>query len=217
MTIREAVEAISIGNCKLYAERYYATGKYSDSPHFTGSYFERIGEADNPPTHFSGVDLLAPAMLSVPVPGEAAIGILATEAGQFNALLKDIPEDLALESATEDEFRTHLGKGSPTHRLWDALRRNGKTQTRWGVGPTTASKIMARKRPHLIPIEDSIVARVIGRRKESAWEPWWEALREDSFLTDRAAIIRDAANRPELSTLRALDVALWMHGKYPNR
>lgn len=81
------------------------------------------------------------------------------------------------------------------------------------MGETVASKIMARKRPHLIPIDDSVVTRVIGRGRKSSWRMRWMELREDSYLIDRAEEIRAHVDRRALSTLRALDFVLWRYGK----
>ncbi|MCT2260552.1 DUF6308 family protein [Brachybacterium muris] len=97
--------------------------------------------------------------------------------------------------------------------LWDLLRRNDPEEAWWGVGETVASKIMARKRPHLIPIDDSVVTRVIGRGRKSSWRMRWMELREDSYLIDRAEEIRAHVDRRALSTLRALDFVLWRYGK----
>ena len=74
---------------------------------------------------------------------------------------------------------------------------------------------MARKRPHLIPIEDSVVNRVIGLgRGGDSWRLWWEAFQaEGDYLEERATKLRAAIGRPELSTLRVFDVMLWMWGK----
>jgi len=35
----------------------------------------------------------------------------------------------------------------------------------------------------------------------------------DTYLTERAVEIKESGGRPDLSTLRALDIVLWMHGK----
>lgn len=69
---------------------------------------------------------------------------------------------------------------------------------------------MARKRPHLIPIEDSVVDHVTQRGKRDSWEMWWQAFWEGGgYLEARADQIRAAVDRPDLSTLRVFDVMLW--------
>lgn len=84
---------------------------------------------------------------------------------------------------------------------------------KWGIGPTRASKIMAWKRPHLIPINDRVIREVIDKRpSESDWELWWDALTFDDYLENHAQELRESIDQPELSTLRVLDVLLWMSG-----
>lgn len=73
---------------------------------------------------------------------------------------------------------------------------------------------MARKRPHFIPIEDSVVNRVIGLGRGDSWRLWWETFQaEGVYLEERATKLRAEIGRPKLSTLRVFDVMLWMWGK----
>lgn len=148
------------------------------------------------------------------MPIKAGIGLLGEFAGEIRECLKDIPNDRSLAELSDDEYRTILGEGSPAWRLWDIIRANGREK--WGVGSTRASKLMARKRPRLIPIEDSVVNRVIGFKGGDSWWLWREALTGNKDKVERmAAVVRRAAGRHDLTTLRALDVALWMKGKRP--
>ena len=82
------------------------------------------------------------------------------------------------------------------------------------TGPTTASKLLARKRPRLRPIYDSVVAAVTGTR-DRQWEPLREGLRADGgALHHRLLRLREAAELPpEVSALRVLDVVAWMDGR----
>src|SRR5699024_6021951 len=101
------------------------------------------------------------------------------------------------------------GPNSAAMQLWSILFRQHK------VGVTRASKILARKRPHLIPIYDSVVKRGIEQQhSDNEWRLWWEALTIDDYLENRAEHLRQAIDRPELSTLRVLDVLLWYSGTY---
>lgn len=151
--------------------------------------------------------------MSVDGPAQAGIAILGNEASTFNGLLQQTP-NVVLNSLSEDEFDEHLGRCSAVLQLWDLLRRNRPGDSRWGLGPTTTSKIMARKRPGLIPIEDSVVNDVIGLGRGDSWRLWWEAFNaEGDYLESRAAELRNEIGRPDLSTLRVFDVMLWMWGK----
>jgi Family of unknown function (DUF6308) len=78
---------------------------------------------------------------------------------------------------------------------------------------------MARKRPRLIPIKDSVVDKALGRRKRNFWEYLRGALTPE-VRSQLESIYTRARNGPSdvpnhLSELRVLDIAIWMpmHGK----
>ena len=215
MSIRNAVTAISPENAKRYAEAYFAPDpRFPGVGIFTGSHFESLGADQNLPNQITASDLLAVGTLSVNVPARANIALLGELSEEISGLLAQIPADIRMgELRDEPSFNDHLGPDSPAHALWDLLRRNAEDESRWDVGPTIASKIMARKRPHLIPIEDSVVNRVIGRGKQNSWCLWWEALVADEYLEERASEVREHISRPQLSTLRTHDIVLWSSGR----
>ncbi|MFV9459969.1 DUF6308 family protein [Rhodococcus sp. NM-2] len=77
-----------------------------------------------------------------------------------------------------------------------------------------ATKLIARKRPRLYPIWDSVVGAVLGTER-SHLNPVREARRaDDGALHRRLLSIRKAAGLPEeISALRVFDVIAWMNGK----
>lgn len=177
---------------------------------FEGRLFEPFQAAENAPNRFSAADLLAVSLLGVDVPILAACSILETEAGEFKTLLSKIPFG-PIESLSGPSFEATLGELSPAYELWNLLRRNGDGQRKWGIGPTTASKIMARKRPYLIPIQDSRVDRITARAPhEDSWRCWWTELTSNPDLMARATELKHLTGLRQLSTLRILDVVLWM-------
>lgn len=208
MGILDAIHEVNEDAGIAYLREYYVTKK------FTGSYFESLGARSGFDDSITGADLYALSTLDIKVPVRAGISILEEESTTFNGPLKAIPKELTIGSLSESEFEQHLGAESKALELWNRLRRNGLDEDKWGVGPTTASKIMARKRPHLIPIEDSIVNQVIELGRGDSWRLWWEAFQaEGDYLEERATKLRAEIGRPELSTLRVFDVMLWMWGK----
>jgi hypothetical protein len=82
------------------------------------------------------------------------------------------------------------------------------------MGATTASKIMARKRPHLIPIYDSVVGPLMGLKdSRGQWDLWHEVLTSNTDLPERLKALRTSAGLPDrISELRVMDVVLWMYG-----
>lgn len=210
MGILDAIHHVDEDEGLRLLKRYYL----SDAEYFTGSQFERIGAELRDENVFTPADLYSVATLGVNVPARAGIAILETEGSTFNGLLSEIPVGEEIGSLSELEFERILGPESIAQQLWDLLRRNGQGESKWGIGHTTASKLIARKRPHLIPIEDSVVDRVINRGRGDSWRLWWEAFQhEGDYLEGRADDLRAEIDRPELSTLRVFDVMLWMWGK----
>lgn len=155
-------------------------------------------------------DLIAVSFLSVEIKPQAAIGLLETHAARVSELLDAIPADLDLADA---DIEVLNAPDSPASELWDLVR--GKRHGKWGVGQTTASKILARKRPKLIPIYDSVVGPLMGLKHSGGqWKVWYEALADGNNLSQRLETIRQKSGAPEnLSKLRIMDVALWMDGK----
>ncbi|GAA4513816.1 DUF6308 family protein [Brevibacterium yomogidense] len=209
MSIIEAVRRVSDEQARVWAETYYGRGA-GQTP-YTGAYFEQVGTGTADPNTINSSDLYAASCLAVHIPAPAGVGLLFAYAEDIRTLLSQVPS-CDLREITETEYEDTLGLQSPAQKLWELLR--AAHRDRWGVGPTRASKIFARKRPHLIPIEDSVVNRVIGLGRADSWRVWWEAFQEDGdYLEERAETVRVAASRPNLSSLRALDVMLWMSGR----
>jgi hypothetical protein len=162
---------------------------------FDGGMFDTL--PDNPRDTFSVSDLLAQTMLDVVHQPSALRELLKPG---FSRHLADVRDDLDLWDATDE----HL---APVYRLWDEVKALS------GVGPTKASKLLARKRPRLIPIVDSVVRNSYGLTEhDDSWVALREALK-DRQLRDQIDAIRPAAGlASRVSTLRLLDVAAWMRG-----
>lgn len=134
-------------------------------------------------------------------------------AAYIQKLLADIPTDVKMSRLTAAEAEATLGEGSPAWLLWQELRRTPKT--RWDVGATTASKILARKRPHLNPIWDKVIGAVVGKdTAKGQWLNWHNLFIEDPDLAGRLARIHEISTVPTpLSELRIMDAILWRYGK----
>jgi hypothetical protein len=184
-------------------QRYYATTS-KGAPAYSGSRFEAIAALNTDPYSIGPADFIAAAMLSVDIPAQAAIRLLGPDAAEITDLLKQIPVDCDMIDIDPDELIT----GSAVSKLWSVLRR-GKD----GMGRTRTSKLIAAKRPRLIPIWDSFVEQATGLDTSDYWRQFQSVLTADDhavwkWLTD----VRDLApNVPnEVSNLRILDVLLWM-------
>lgn len=184
-------------------KRYYATTS-KGAPAYSGSQFEVIAGLSPDPYSIGPADFIAAAMLSVDIPAQAAIRLLVRDAAEITDLLKQIPADRDIIDVDRDE----LISGSAASKLWRVLRRGND-----GMGRTRTSKLIAAKRPRLIPIWDSFVEKATGLDTADYWREFRSVLIADDravwkWLTD----VRELApNVPTgVSNLRVLDVLLWM-------
>lgn len=183
--------------------RYY--GDPFGSSTLTGAAFDlwdntktRAADADR----FTADDLVAVTLLSVDTPGAAAIHVLQDGADEIDAMLAAVGPD------------RDLADEPPLPPDWPARRLNRRLRELHGVGPVTASKLLARKRPRLLPVWDAVVAKVTGTEVDQ-WVPLRAALAEDDrALHERLLRLRETAGLPgQVSALRVLDVVCWMEGK----
>jgi hypothetical protein len=188
----------------------YFEGRQDDgcTPLYTGAAFERFasgGDHADVANVFTADDLVAVSMLSVQVPPRAALRILVDDAERLSAYLADVPVDVDLADVDE----TVVGDGSAADRLWWQLYGYP------GVGSVTAGKLLARKRPRLIPVLDGVVRGVLGHSGKGYWLDLHGELRaDDSQLVEQLNRIRHTAGLGEwISTIRVFDVLAWMTGK----
>jgi hypothetical protein len=209
-----AMQEIEDDSAVAYIQKYFED-QPDGRPWFTGSRFETVtgGGGACDVNRITCGDLIAVSMLSVHVPAQAVIGIGEDLAEEIEGLLSQIPSEAKLEEIGAEEFKAWLDVGSPADRLWTLMRQR---QNPWKVGPTTVSKILARKRPHLIPIYDSVVAAKTGLPdSRPQWRRWFDAFQgeEGRDFADRLRRIREHAGTPHLSLIRVLDIVLWMDGR----
>lgn len=174
---------------KRLVEQFFDT----DGP-FAATTFDTL--PDNDRDRFTTTDLLAVTLLDVALPPPSVRSLLETNADKFSGLLANVPDEVDLWSASQEDL-------SHAEALYWALRKLRN------VGRTRASKLMARKRPRLIPVVDSVIIAALN-------------LGDDSWVALRACLsnpeVRDSieASRPDnapaksISTLRLLDAAVWM-------
>ena len=175
-------------------------------PAFTGGRFELLdGGGDQADTcnRFTASDILSIEMLSVYLPPLVALDLLEGALGEkAAALLEQIPTSVSLWDNDAVEL---IRDDGPADGLWRLL------ESQEGVGWVTAGKLLARKRPSLIPVYDDVVRCAFGRPRE-IWKALHNALRQDdgSFMAVLQNLMKRAGIPAEITPLRALDVALWM-------
>jgi hypothetical protein len=179
---------------------------------YSGAYFERIGgggDREDVVNQFTAEDLLAVTMLSVRIEGYHALEILHYQAGTLNHLLSQVPHDLALQ---DPRAATHIAKSGPAWRLWDAICDIEPRPESNRIGPVAAGKLLARKRPLLLPVYDSRIKKVLNRPRID--NQWWRDLHHqlinDPGLTQELDAVRHRAGAGHMSLLRVFDVMCWM-------
>lgn len=175
-------------------------------PRFTGGRFEGLaggGERPGTANIITADDVLAVHFLSVSIPGPVALELIEGPLGRaMSAELAEIPTDVSLGSPAAQPL---VATDGPASRAWVLLDDVA------GVGWVTAGKLMARKRPALVPVYDRVVRCALERPK-GFWMWLHELLQtNDRALERRLLEMRDEAGVPETVTpLRVLDVIVWM-------
>lgn len=170
---------------------------------FTGSRFESFRSDES--FKFTQRDIIAVSMLSVNIPSTATRWILEEGGRVLTDLLRPLPPEISITDAAAD-----LTRDQDAWKLWEAIR------SLHGMGETKTSKLLATKRPLLFPIYDRHVAKALNIHRGGYWQPWQDYMRSEdgktaAYLVNEMAVELDV---PHLSTLRLLDVVIWMqqHG-----
>jgi hypothetical protein len=220
------------------AELRFKTIGLERSQELLGTYvsdFEKFGwplyDQDPSPSTLVGVDLASPALLSYPIKSKYLNEMgRQTREGQepndYNMLFKAMVEFVNTESA---------------EKFWEvprsaiaalAGRESGATvegpsgfakliacldaaQPCTGIRSVAVTKILHRKRPDLVPINDSRVRKFYGVK--NSYPPVFSAIHNDlqdpetfKMLKDLASPYTGLDDRP-MSILRALDIVIWMY------
>jgi Family of unknown function (DUF6308) len=185
-----------------YLQRYYDIYD-GGRPRYTGAHFESMAALNSDPNTIGPADFVAVSMLSANVPPQAAIRILGPDSVIIRELLSKIPANVDIVDIPQ-----MLYPDAPASQLWDVLRRG-----RDGLGPTRTSKLLAAKRPRLLPIWDSFVEQATGLDTIGYWSKFQRVLTADDRRIWRwlGELRSHAPNIPHsIPELRILDVLLWM-------
>ncbi len=169
-------------------------GYFDAASSFGGDTFDSVGTND--PFTIRVDDLLALTMLDVGLKPLAVRAVLGPGQVVLSELLRAIPHDRPLWEATDET----LSAASALFVELDALP---------AVGAVNAGKLMARKRPRLIPVIDKHVITALQAPKGKYWTTVRDALGMDELWAQVEDTLRGSAPS-SVSTLRLLDVAIWM-------
>jgi hypothetical protein len=173
------------------------TAYFDPAGPFAGRSFDQIG--NNPANRITCDDLLAVSLLDIRWDPRAVRELLEGNTARVTSYLARIGTGTALWEATDGELRA-------ADELWPVLC--GLP----GVQDAVASKLLARKRPQMTPITDSVIVTAVGTLGKT-----WPTLRrcfQDSEFRDSIEKLRLCPEADDVSLLRIFDVALWM--RYSN-
>jgi hypothetical protein len=204
------------------AEGYVYSGAAFDTyARATGSQQPCTGHAELPAAvnAVTDSDLIALSLLGIRVTGYQALSITGRLAGKIGDRLAQIPPQARIES---EDASVLLARGGPAWQLWELLRDVTDRRTGKRLGPVAAGKLLARKRPGLIPISDSHTRNAFSRPAPALDVSWWDAVwsaaldqrrsADGMTLWEYLAGLRAPAEVPHLPILRVLDILGWMHG-----
>lgn len=179
---------------------YFAPGAFS------GALFERLADMSSP-YEVSARDIVAVGSLGVNVPPRAADWLLSEGRPALGRHLLSIDPDASIRGDVDMSCK------SAAWQLWDLVRGLD------GVGPTTASKLLAAKRPRLVPIWDRYVVEALRPAPGQYWAGWHKSFAGASGadLVATCEELRAEASVPErVSDLRLMDIVIWMrvHGHH---
>jgi hypothetical protein len=150
-------------------------------------------------------DLYAVEALNVRVPFAVGKELLEGQLGRdVSARLREISTDAELGIRSAGEL---VADGGHADQAWQLL--NNRIE-KTGIGWVIAGKLLARKRPKLIPVYDSIVRCQFGAPKR-VWLKLHDQLAENGGEL-RAALAEVRATvgvDDNVSILRVLDIVLW--------
>lgn len=193
-------------------KRYLAPDSTTGRARYSGAYFERLGGGGDRPEiayQFTAEDLLAVTMLRVRIDGYHALHVLDYQARELSDLLTQIPLGTALQ---DPQAEVLIAKDGPAWKLWQAIRDIKPRPEDRRIGAVAAGKLLARKRPHLLPVYDSCVKKILKRPRTD--NSWWHDLRcqliNDPDLIRQLQSVRARAGANHMSLLRVFDVMCWM-------
>lgn len=162
----------------------------------TGRLFEEFSRL-GAPNEFDANDVAACAALSVPLDG-ATLNRLWLKKAQLDLLLA--------ESAKRDVTLADVDTDSTEYERLDELYRQLRKIR--GLGYVRASKILASKRPQLVPIRDTYVEVLLGKPK-LWWKPWRDVVSNEPLVGSVRGLAA-GVTPADVSDLRLFDVMLWM-------
>jgi hypothetical protein len=185
--------------------------EYYETP-FSGARFDQLAGSEAP-NEMGQNDFTAVRALSIGFPsGFVDETSTAQFKGSLGEQLGNLSTTARLEDLSESHFHEKLGEGGPAWTAWEFLVKELK-RYRARAPYVAASKLLSAKRPLLIPLEDSLVRKVLRVSRLEVWEAIYWAVRDEQ-INERLMALRDeVALEIRLPLHRVLDVLAWQKGR----
>lgn len=202
---RSAAELLDIYFAEFKERR--TSDRRKDKVGFAGQFFDEISLSRVDEGLIPGErDLTAVSYLSIKVDGEMYASLRAVASKVAEALTR-VP-GLGRESEIWDCPQSWFAKGSGLLDALDIVRTLDK------FGETTSRKVMSAMFPHLLPVRDSVVERVMASTAGVGWWTSWRGICGTSLKSHLATVRHQAVDANpripgNLSLLRVADIAIW--------
>lgn len=168
--------------------------------------YDHQGEVDDP---LAPADVLMANLLSLQLSARDVIPLFTDDDGPAQRL-REALDNALVELRDADCFESY-DELSGLERAVESLAaaNTAAIPVKWWTA-VTVSKVLHRRRPHIVPLIDSRIYTFYGTKRPGAVrKALWEDIRENSdWLTDLAATKKTPDGRP-LSLLRLADILIW--------
>jgi hypothetical protein len=188
---------------RVFYDDEVASG-YTPKADFAGESFTTLGDTD--PNAIEPEDLIAVHLLGMTFRPSATKALIEDRESR-----EEISGWLAKIPTTVDIWSEEVDFGA-ANQLWELIAQREKRIYR-GVGGVVAGKLLARKRPRLIPIIDDVVMDLVPKPDSvTYWDLYRDYLRLDGRLDKVERLRPEGLSRDTTPTLRLLDTAIWIRG-----
>ncbi|WP_018296594.1 DUF6308 family protein [Corynebacterium lubricantis] len=204
-----------------YLRTYYQTRldpeNYSGKGWYAGAFFDQWNfdsvEVENP-TRFTAQDIAAVQCLSISFKARTVAEILYLRNDDLNSWLEKAVDACAQYSKLSDippSVTDYRGKTKDvSDDEWAPFVLDKKLREIDDVDVVTASKLIARKLPHIYTIWDKKVTKLAGV-EDRYMRPLQITLQNDPSIEEKLEALRLAAGLPiSVSLIRIYDVLAWM-------
>jgi len=151
-------------------------------------------------------DLVAVGFLSMRLHWTTTLALLEQQREELELILRQIPTTVRLWDGAA-KVEPALGLAG---QAWELIR--GVPRAGW----VTAGKLLARKRPHLVPVYDRIIRDALGQPPQF-WRPLREWICVDAHRERLSEVLAEARQQQpsvlDVPLLRVFDIVLWMSGR----